>query len=69
MTLKYGAMGFELNAALEELKTNPDIQCYKAMKNISFLDVVHYGWSYMGILTGIINSVALFLLQAQSIQQ
>ncbi|XP_057318858.1 lysophospholipid acyltransferase 7 [Microplitis mediator] len=52
MTLKYGAMGFELNSVLEELKTNPDIQCYKAMKNISFLDVVHYGWSYMGILTG-----------------
>ncbi|KAH0546357.1 lysophospholipid acyltransferase 7 [Cotesia glomerata] len=52
MTLKYGGMGFELNSALEDFKNNPDVQCYKAMKNINFLDVVHYGWSYMGILTG-----------------
>ncbi|XP_034935363.1 lysophospholipid acyltransferase 7 [Chelonus insularis] len=52
MTLKYAGLGFEIKTAIEELKENPDVDCYKAMKNIGMIDVVHYGFSYMGILTG-----------------
>lgn len=50
MTLRYGGLGYEINAAEDELKNDN----YKGIIKVGFLDVIHYGFSYMGVLTGII---------------
>ena len=50
LTLRLAGLGFEIDAAKRE-KSN-ESECVRAMQNIGFLDVIHYGFSYMGILTG-----------------
>ncbi|KAK0162098.1 hypothetical protein PV327_008463 [Microctonus hyperodae] len=52
MTLRYGGLGHEINAAEDELKNELDNENYKGIINVGFLDVIHYGFSYMGVLTG-----------------
>lgn len=53
MALRYGGLGFEMNSAEDELKNELDNDNYKAITKVDFLDVIHYGFSYMGVLTGI----------------
>lgn len=50
LTLRLVGLGFEIAAA----KREPDekSESCKALQNISFLDIFHYGFSYMGLLTG-----------------
>ncbi|KAK0162097.1 hypothetical protein PV327_008462 [Microctonus hyperodae] len=52
MALRYGGLGFEMNSAEDELKSELDNDYYKAITKVDFLDVIHYGFSYMGVLTG-----------------
>lgn len=52
LTLKLPGLAFEINAAATA--SNDDIQGANsdALKNIGFMDVIHYSFSYMGVLTG-----------------
>lgn len=54
LTLKLSGLAFEINSAATVVSADNDIQGAKseALKNISFMDVIHYGLSYMGVLTG-----------------
>lgn len=53
LTLKLSGLAFEINsAAATTLPDDPQGINNAALKNISFMDVFHYGLSYMGILTG-----------------
>lgn len=52
LTLKLPGLAFEINSAATA-PTN-DIQGANsdAFKKIGFMDVIHYSFSYMGVLTG-----------------
>lgn len=52
MTLKYAGLGFEIKNAAQEFKDDSTSESFKALNNVGFFDVIHYGFSYMGILTG-----------------
>ncbi|XP_063995610.1 lysophospholipid acyltransferase 7 [Diachasmimorpha longicaudata] len=52
ITLRIAGLGFEMNSAVESLKEDPNNRTYRAMKNIGFLDVVHFSIGYIGLLTG-----------------
>ncbi|EFN78811.1 lysophospholipid acyltransferase 7 [Harpegnathos saltator] len=52
LTLKLPGLAFEINNAATA--SNDDIQGInsEALKSISFMDVIHYSFGYMGVLTG-----------------
>lgn len=52
LTLKLSGLAFEINDSINA--PIDDIQGInsEAMKNIGFLDVFHYGFGYMGLMTG-----------------
>lgn len=52
LTLKLSGLAFEINDSINA--PADDIQGInsEAMKNIGFLDVFHYGFGYMGLMTG-----------------
>ncbi|XP_011310278.1 lysophospholipid acyltransferase 7 [Fopius arisanus] len=52
ITLRLAGLGFEVNSAVESLKEEPNNRTYRAIKNIGFLDVFHFGLGYIGLLTG-----------------
>ncbi|XP_043491175.1 lysophospholipid acyltransferase 7 [Polistes fuscatus] len=53
LTLKLSGLAFEINsAAAMKLPDDPQGVNSMALKKISFMDVFHYGLSYMGVLTG-----------------
>ncbi|KAK2574954.1 hypothetical protein KPH14_008717 [Odynerus spinipes] len=53
LTLKLSGLAFEINSAATMVSTDdPHGIKSEALKNISFMDVIHYGLSYMGVLTG-----------------
>ena len=57
LTLKLSGLAFELNAAINPPADDPEGVDNEAIKNVGFLDVFHYGFGYMGLLTG--NSMIL----------
>ncbi|XP_026670048.1 lysophospholipid acyltransferase 7 [Ceratina calcarata] len=54
MTLKISGLAFEINAADGRDDAQDDVEgvSSKALKNVGITDVFHYGFSYMGLLTG-----------------
>ena len=52
LTLKLSGLAFELNAAINPPADDPEGVDNEAIKNVGFLDVFHYGFGYMGLLTG-----------------
>lgn len=52
LTIKLPGLAFEINSAA--IAPNNDIQGANsdALKKIGFMDVIHYSFSYMGVLTG-----------------
>ncbi|XP_043283396.1 lysophospholipid acyltransferase 7 [Venturia canescens] len=50
LTLRLVGLGFEIDAAKRE--PNEKSESCKALLKTDFLDVFHYGFSYMGLLTG-----------------
>ncbi|XP_076656148.1 membrane bound O-acyltransferase domain containing farjavit [Halictus rubicundus] len=53
LTLKLSGLAFEINAAsTQSPDDDPQGVNSEAIKNIGFVDVFHYGFSYMGVLTG-----------------
>lgn len=52
LTLKLPGLAFEINLAATT--SNDDVQGANsnALKKIGFMDVIHYSFSYMGVLTG-----------------
>ncbi|KAG7210426.1 hypothetical protein KM043_011958 [Ampulex compressa] len=52
MTLKLPGLAFEINAAMKTPNTDLEGINSMALKSIGFLDVIHYAFSYMGVLTG-----------------
>ncbi|XP_031833000.1 membrane bound O-acyltransferase domain containing farjavit [Nomia melanderi] len=52
LTLKLSGLAFEVNAAASQPSDDPEGVNSDALKNVGVLDVFHYGFSYMGILTG-----------------
>lgn len=52
LTIKLPGLAFEINSAATA--PSNDIQGAKsdALKKIGFMDVIHYSFSYMGVLTG-----------------
>ncbi|XP_076626544.1 membrane bound O-acyltransferase domain containing farjavit [Colletes latitarsis] len=52
LTLKLSGLAFEINSATNPPTNDPEGLNSEAIQNVGFLDVFHYGFSYMGILTG-----------------
>ncbi|XP_029043470.1 lysophospholipid acyltransferase 7 [Osmia bicornis bicornis] len=52
MTLKLSGLAFEVNSATNPAPGDPEGVSSEALKNVGFLDVFHYAFSYMGLLTG-----------------
>ncbi|KZC05732.1 Lysophospholipid acyltransferase 7 [Dufourea novaeangliae] len=52
LTLKLSGLAFEVNAASTSTPEDPEGVNSEAIRNVGILDVFHYGFSYMGILTG-----------------
>lgn len=52
LTLKLVGMAFEKNSAATASEDDPWGAKSKAFDNIQFLDVIHYGFTYVGLLTG-----------------
>ncbi|KAK9302226.1 hypothetical protein QLX08_005675 [Tetragonisca angustula] len=52
LTLKLSGLAFELNASINPPVNDLEGVQNEAMKNVGFLDVFHYGFGYMGLLTG-----------------
>lgn len=57
LTLKLSGLAFEINAAATASPNDPEGVNSEALQNIGFLDVFHYAFSYMGILTGNFDTV------------
>ncbi|XP_078035527.1 membrane bound O-acyltransferase domain containing farjavit [Augochlora pura] len=52
LTLKLSGLAFEINAASTQASDDPEGVNSAALRNVGFMDVFHYGFSYMGVLTG-----------------
>ncbi|CAL7934899.1 unnamed protein product [Xylocopa violacea] len=52
LTLKLSGLAFEINAASNAPPDDVKGENSEALKDIGILDVFHYGFSYMGLLTG-----------------
>ena len=52
LTLKLAGLAFELNSAATSPADDPQGASSAALARISFLDVFHYAFSYIGVLTG-----------------
>jgi len=52
LTLKLPGLAFEINSAATALPDDIKGANSDAFKKISFMDVIHYSFSYIGILTG-----------------
>lgn len=52
MTLRHSGVAFEINAAATAPEDDTRGLKSEALKSITFLDIFHYGFSYMGVLTG-----------------
>lgn len=51
-TLKLSGLAFELNAAMNPSPDDTEGVNSEALKNVDFMDVFHYSFAYMGLLTG-----------------
>lgn len=56
MTLRHSGVAFEINSAATAPEDDAQGLKSEALKRVTFLDIFHYGFSYMGVLTGIIHS-------------
>ncbi|XP_066601375.1 lysophospholipid acyltransferase 7 isoform X2 [Prorops nasuta] len=52
LTLKVPGMAFEVNSARQATEDDPQGLKNESLQNIGVLDVFHYAFSYMGVLTG-----------------
>lgn len=52
LTLKISGLAFEVNSANDPPSDDLEGVSSEALKNVGILDVFHYGFSYMGLLTG-----------------
>ncbi|KAL6259347.1 hypothetical protein P5V15_009262 [Pogonomyrmex californicus] len=52
LTLKLPGLAFEINSAATAPTDNNQGANSEAFKKISFMDVIHYSFGYMGVLTG-----------------
>ncbi|XP_029176585.1 lysophospholipid acyltransferase 7 [Nylanderia fulva] len=52
LTLKLPGLAFEINSAATAPADDPQGANSDAFKKINFMDVIHYSFSYMGVLTG-----------------
>ncbi|XP_015595369.1 lysophospholipid acyltransferase 7 isoform X2 [Cephus cinctus] len=52
LTLKLSGMAFEVNSAAQAPKDDAQGMNAEAFRKIGFMDVIHYGSTYIGILTG-----------------
>ncbi|XP_053998705.1 lysophospholipid acyltransferase 7 [Hylaeus anthracinus] len=52
LTLKLSGLAFEINVASSTPPNDAEGANSEAIQNVGFVDVFHYGFSYMGILTG-----------------
>lgn len=57
MTLKLSGLAFEVNSAANPAPGDPEGVSSEALKNVGFLNVFHYAFSYMGLLTGNSNQL------------
>jgi len=51
LTLKLSGLAFEINSAATA-PANDEGANSDALKKINFMDVIHYSFGYMGVLTG-----------------
>lgn len=52
LTLKLPGLAFEINSAATAPADDVQGANSNALKKIDFMDVIHYSFSYMGVLTG-----------------
>lgn len=52
LTLKLSGLAFEINSAATASTDDTQGTNSDALKRIGFMDVIHYSFGYMGILTG-----------------
>lgn len=52
LTLKLPGLAFEINSAATAPADDAQGVNSDALKKISFMDVIHYSFGYMGVLTG-----------------
>lgn len=52
LTLKLPGLAFEINSAATALDDDIQGTNSDALKKIDFMDVIHYSFGYMGVLTG-----------------
>ncbi|XP_033214251.1 lysophospholipid acyltransferase 7 [Belonocnema kinseyi] len=52
LTLRLSGLGFEINSAATAPEDDPQSLKSEALKTITFTDVFHYGFSYMGVISG-----------------
>lgn len=52
LTLKLPGLAFEINNAATAPSDDAQGANSEALKSISFMDVIHYSFGYMGVLTG-----------------
>ncbi|XP_076233685.1 membrane bound O-acyltransferase domain containing farjavit [Calliopsis andreniformis] len=52
LTLKLSGLAFEVNAASSSPPNDPEGVNTEAIRNVGIVDVFHYAFSYMGLLTG-----------------
>lgn len=52
VTLKLPGLAYEINLAATASDDDAQSANSDALKKISFMDVIHYSFGYMGVLTG-----------------
>jgi len=56
LTLKLSGLAFEINSAATAPADDVQGANSDALKKINFMDVIHYSFGYMGVLTGKIKT-------------
>lgn len=52
LTLKLPGLAFEINSAGTASSNGSREEICEALKSVGFMDVIHYSFGYMGVLTG-----------------
>lgn len=57
LTLKLPGLAFEINSAATAPADDVQGTNSDALKKINFIDVIHYSFGYMGVLTGKVRHI------------